>query len=59
MKLDHPYVEADPIHPHYAHMLQPLDEGLWLCIDCGEFQSWMMDHGFTTLNLSNDGLEVS
>ena len=31
---DAPYEETDRISPHYAHMIQPLNEGAWRCIDC-------------------------
>lgn len=34
MRLDDPYECTDRINPHFTHMIQPLDEGEWHCIDC-------------------------
>ena len=34
MTLDPPYQETDRISPHYAHIIQPLDEGAWVCRTC-------------------------
>ena len=34
--IDAPYQETDRISPHFGHMIQPLDEGAWVCLTCGE-----------------------
>lgn len=34
MRLDDPYECTDRINPHFAHLIQPLEEGAWHCIDC-------------------------
>lgn len=34
MTYDAPYQETDRISPHFSHMIQPLDEGAWQCLDC-------------------------
>ena len=31
---DAPYQETDRISPHFGHMIQPLDEGVWICLSC-------------------------
>jgi hypothetical protein len=28
--------ETDRISPHFGHMIQPLDEGRWLCLTCDD-----------------------
>ena len=46
MKRDAPYQETDRISPHFGHLIQPLDEGRWLCVACDgydaflDFQDW-------------------
>lgn len=32
--LDPPYEESERLSPHFAHLIQPLDEGRWLCVTC-------------------------
>jgi len=59
MRLDEPYRETDHINPHYGHIVQPLGEGAWCCVNCGEFHDWMMDNGFTSITWDDTGFDVS
>ena len=33
-RYDAPYQETDAMNPHYAHLIQPWDDGAWHCLDC-------------------------
>lgn len=32
--MDAPYQETDRISPHFAHWIQPLEDGAWVCTTC-------------------------
>ncbi len=44
--LDPPYGETDRISPHHGHVIQPLQEGTWVCMTCdgSALADWLDDH---------------